>query len=297
MRVVVFGGAGFLGSHVADALTARGHDVAIFDLRPSPYLDPRQTMIVGDIGDAAAVRAALAGADVAYHFAGLADLDDASTKPLDTIRRNILGTATVLDAAVETRLKRFIYASTIYVYSTLGGFYRCSKQAGELYVEEYQRHYGLDYTILRYGSLYGPRADERNSLFRYLRQALTTGRIQYGGSQADIREYIHVRDAARLSAEVLDEEYRGRHIIISGQQTTRAADLLRMIDEIVQGGVKIEFAETPNAAHYTATPYSFTPKVGEKLVGRTYVDMGQGLLECLHEIHSQESGGATRAEK
>jgi len=219
------------------------------------------------------------------------------TKPLDTIRRNILGTATVLDAAVEAKLKRFIYASTIYVYSSLGGFYRCSKQAGELYVEEYQRHYGLDYTILRYGSLYGPRADARNSLHRYLKQALTDGKITYGGSQADIREYIHVRDAARLTAEVLGDDYKGRHIIISGQQSMRAADLLKMIDEIVQGGVRIEFAETPNAAHYTATPYSFTPKVGEKLIGRTYVDMGQGLLECLHEIHSAEAGGASRAER
>lgn len=287
MNVVVFGGAGFLGSHVADALTARGHVVTIYDLKPSEYASEGQRIIVGDILDPDQVKAALVGADVVYHFAGLADLDDATTRPLDTIRRNILGTAIVLEASVEAKIKRFIYASTVYVYSELGGFYRCSKQAGELYVEEYHRRFGLPYTILRYGSLYGPRADTRNSLYRYLRQALSESRIRYGGSQADVREYIHVRDAARLTAEVLGDEYAMRHIIISGHHPTRAVDLLKMIEEILRRDLVVEFADEPNKSHYTMTPYSFTPKVGDKLVGNCYVDMGQGLLECLHEIHAR----------
>lgn len=286
MKTVVFGGAGFLGSHVADALNERGHDVTIFDLKASPYAADGQRMVVGDILDPAAVRLVLEGADVVYHFAGLADLDDATTRPLDTVKRNVLGTAIVLDAAVDARVKRFVYASTVYVYSDLGGFYRCSKQAGELYVEEYHRQFGLPYTILRYGSLYGPRADSRNSLYRYLRQALTEAKIQYGGAKADVREYIHVRDAAKLTAQVLADEFANRHIIISGHHPTRAVDLLKMIEEILRRELVIEYASQPNKAHYTMTPYAFTPKVGDKLVGNTYVDMGQGLLECLHEIHA-----------
>src|SRR5206468_647643 len=97
--------------------------------RPSSYLLPGQHMVVGDILDAAAVRQAVVGCDVVYHFAGFADLDEAATKPQETIQDNILGTAIVLEAAAEAGVKRFIYASTIYVYSNLGGFYRCSKQA------------------------------------------------------------------------------------------------------------------------------------------------------------------------
>lgn len=289
MKAVVFGGAGFLGSHVADALTGRGYDVTIFDLRPSPYASDRQRTIVGDIMDTALVRSVLADADVAYQFADMADLDDATTKPADTIRRNVLGTASVLDAVVEANVARFVYASTVYVYSDLGGFYRCSKQAGEIYVEEYERQYGLNYTILRYGSLYGPRADLRNSLYRYLKQALLEHRIQYAGLQTDVREFIHVRDAARLTVDVLAEEFKGRHIIISGHHPTRATDLLKMIEEILNHELKIEYADTPNLAHYAITPYSFTPKVADKLVSTCYVDMGQGLLECLNEIHASES--------
>lgn len=283
---VVFGGSGFLGSHVADVLTERGLHVTIFDLRPSRHAGENQRMLVGDIKDASSVAKAVSGADVVYHFAGLADLDDGLCKALDGIENNIAGTAIILEAAARAGVKRFVYASTIYVYSQLGGFYRCSKQAGELYVEEFQRRFGLDYTILRYGTLYGPRSDMRNSVQRYLRQGLLEGRIQFNGSQEDIREYVHVRDAARLSVDILSESFRDQHVIIAGHHPTRAMDLLNMIREILGGEVEIEFADSPANAHYTVTPYSFMPRVGNKLVSNSYVDMGQGILECLHEIHT-----------
>lgn len=283
---MVFGGSGFLGSHVADALTEHGHEVTIFDVNHSRYVMPSQQMVVGDILNNAAVMTVLKDCDYVYQFAGLADLDDASIRPLDTVQQNIMGTVTILDAAVRSGIKRFVYASTIYVYSNLGGFYRCSKQAAELYVEEYQKRFGIGYTILRYGSLYGPRSDTRNSIHRYLRQALQERRIQFGGSKDDIREYVHVRDAARLSVDVLSDSFRNQHIIISGHHPTRATELLNMIREILNGEVAIEFGNASHSAHYTVTPYSFTPKIGSKLVGNHYVDMGQGLLECLHEIYS-----------
>jgi len=286
MKTVVFGGSGFLGSHVADELTNRGHQVTIFDLRPSPYISKQQSMVVGDITDTDLVRTVLEDADVAYQFADMADLDGATTKPVETIKRNVLGTATLLTAAVDTSVKRFVYASTVYVYSDLGGFYRCSKQAGEIYVEEYQRQYGLNCTILRYGSLYGPRADSRNSLFRYLKQALAEHRILYAGFETDVREYIHVRDAATLSVDALGDEFKGCHIVISGNHPTKATDLLKMIEEILNRPLHIEYANVPSRSHYAITPYSFTPKVGDKLVSNRYTDMGQGLLECLHEIHA-----------
>jgi hypothetical protein len=85
----------------------------------------------------------------------------------------------------------------IYVYSRDGGFYQCSKQSAEHYVEEYQRRYGLDYTILRYGSLYGPRSDHRNGLWRIVKSALDAGGVSYQGSSEEIRDYIHVEDAGQ----------------------------------------------------------------------------------------------------
>jgi UDP-glucose 4-epimerase len=284
MKVVIFGGSGFLGSHVADVMTERGDDVTIYDRAPSPYATPAQRMIVGDMLDGAAVRQAVESCDYVYHFAGLADLDDATTKPVETVKQNVLATTMLLEASVQAGVKRFVYASTIYVYGDLGGFYRCSKQAGELYIEEYQRRYGLDYTVLRYGTLYGPRADRRNSVWSYLQQALTEGKILYPGTGEETREYVHVRDAAQLSVEILGEEFRNQHVIVTGHHRMKAADMLNMIREILKDQVRIEFAGAVDEAHYSLTPYAFIPKLGKKLVSNCYVDMGQGLLECLQEM-------------
>lgn len=293
MKTVVLGGSGFLGSHVADLLAQQGHEVILYDLRVSPYATPGQAMVVGDIRDAATLRAALKDAQTVYHFAGVTDLDDATTKPLDTVEQNVMGTAIALEAARQAGVKRFIYGSTIYVYSHLGGFYRCSKQAAELYIEEYQRRYGLDYTILRYGTLYGPRADARNSVYRYLRDGLFTKRIVFPGSGEEIREYVHVRDAARLSIEILADAHRNQHLIITGHHPMKTRDMLNIIREILRHDVTVEFSEGAQQTHYTNTPYSFIPKIGSKLVSTSYIDMGQGLLECLHEMSGVASGAAS----
>jgi UDP-glucose 4-epimerase len=288
VKAVVFGGSGFLGSHVADCLTRRGYGVTIYDLQPSPYLLPEQTMVVGDILDEKAVNAAIYGQDVVYNFAGIADLDDATTKAPLTVQLNVQGNLNIMEGCLRTPIKRFVYASTIYVYSQKGGFYRCSKQAAEIYIEEYLRRYGLDFTILRYGTLYGPRADERNSIYRYLKEALEKGRIVCQGNGEETREYIHVADAARLTADILHEDYRNRHIIITGHHPMKFKEMLQMIKEILGGNITIEFSGEQNADHYSLTPYSFVPKIGHKLVNHCYVDMGQGLLECLHEMHGCE---------
>lgn len=295
MKVVVFGGSGFVGSHVADELTDRGHEVKIYDLRPSQYLREGQEMIIGDILDRDKVFKAVEGCDAVYNFAGIADLDTATTQPIDTINQNILGNAIILDASVEAGAKRFVYASTIYVYSSLGGFYKCSKQAAELYIEEYQKRYGLDFTILRYGTLYGPRADERNSMYRYLKEALINGKITCYGTGEEVREYIHVKDAAKLSVDVLSDEFKNQHVVISGHHPIKFKEMLNTIKEMLDNKIEIEFKspeEYPRySAHYTITPYSFVPKIGQKLVNNYYMDLGQGLLECLKEIRKETNKG------
>ena len=178
-KVVVFGGAGFLGSHVADALSDAGYVVRIYDIRKSEYLEPTQEMIIGDILDEDCVRDAVKGMDIIYNFAGIADIDEASKKPIETVKYNILGNTILLEAARKENVKRFVYASTVYVYSDSGSFYRCSKAACENYIETYQKQYKLNYTILRYGTLYGNRADTRNSVYRFITQAMTEGKIVY----------------------------------------------------------------------------------------------------------------------
>ena len=137
----MLGGSGFLGSHVCDQLSEAGHKVRIFDCVESPWLRLDQEMIVGNLLDEQSLNDAFKGCNVIYNFAALADLDESLTKPIETVKVNVLGNAMVLEACRKAQVQRYVYASTIYVYSRNGGFYRCSKQSAELYVEEYQKHF------------------------------------------------------------------------------------------------------------------------------------------------------------
>lgn len=288
MRVTVCGGSGFLGSHVADALQAAGHEVTILDRRPSPYLRPGQRMVVGDVLQEADLRRALDGCEVVYHFAGLADIHEANQQPVETVRQNVLGTAMLLEACRQAGVRRVLYASTVYVHSLAGGFYRCSKQACELYLEAFQQVHGLSYTILRYGSLYGPRAEMTNPVHRYLTQALREGKIEALGDGEEVREYIHVEDAARNSVTALAQEFENQYVLVTGHQPMTVKALLEMIQEILNKKLTIAFRGPEPLIHYRRTPYNFQPRIAKKLVGTYSLDLGQGLLACLHDIHERE---------
>jgi UDP-glucose 4-epimerase len=284
----VVGGAGFLGSHVADKLSDAGNLVRIYDRVPSRWLRPDQEMVVGDVLDVEKLGRAIAGSDTVYNFAAMADLNDALNKPVGTVQVNVLGTVNILEACRLNSVRRFMYASTVYVYSREGGFYRCSKQAAEHYVEEYQRAFDLDFTILRYGSLYGPRADATNGLYRMVRDALVRGSISYVGNQESIREYIHVEDAARASVAVLGEEFRNQSVVLTGHQPMRVLDLLKMLAEIMGLPDAVDFRNENYAGHYVRTPYAYQPKLGLKYSPRLHVDLGQGILQLIEEVRERE---------
>jgi UDP-glucose 4-epimerase len=287
--VTVIGGSGFIGSHVADQLTQEGYKVQIFDRTDSPWKKENQKMIIGDLSNKDLLNKSISGSEVVYNFAALADLDQARYKPIETAEINILGNINVLEACRLNGVKRFIFASTVYVYSREGSFYRCSKQAAENYVEEYQRVYDLDYTILRYGSLYGPRANSSNGLFRIVRNALKTGVVRYEGSSDTFREYIHVEDAAKASVNALGDDFRNESVMLTGQDPMRVLDLLKMLAEILGFPDSVEFVDGEYAGHYKRTPYAYLPKLGRKYVPSFHVDLGQGLMQLIDEVRAENN--------
>jgi UDP-glucose 4-epimerase len=286
--VTVIGGSGFIGSHVADQLTHEGYQVRIFDRNESPWKKENQEMIVGDLLDKDLLIKTIAGSEVVYNFAALADLDLARGKPVETAEINILGNIQALEACRVNEVKRFIFASTVYVYSREGSFYRCSKQAAENYIEEYQRIYNLDYTILRYGSLYGPRADSSNGLFRIVSNALEAGVMRYEGSPDALREYIHVEDAAKASVNALEDDFRNQSVVLTGQEPMRVFDLLKMLAEILGFPNSVEFVDGDYPGHYIHTPYAYLPKLGRKYVAPFHVDLGQGLIQLIDEVRQKK---------
>ena len=287
-KVLVTGASGFLGSHIADALSDKGYRVTVYDIVESPYLREDQKFMLGDIRHADALKEQLKGFDYVYHLAALADLNAAKTRPLETVSINIQGTVNLLDAARVNNIKRFVLGSTVYVYSREGGFYRCSKQACENYVEEFYNRFGLEYTILRYGSLYGTRTDMANGVYRLLKTYMDNDQMEHSGRSSDKRDYIHAYDAARLSASILDDSYINKNLVLTGNDKLEVSELFKMFGEILGKDTKVRFLgdEGKGNGHYNLTPYAYTPKLGSKLVSNEYVDMGQGIIQVIEEIEA-----------
>ncbi len=284
MKIVVFGGSGFIGSHVCDKLSEANHEVIIADCFMSPWLKNNQKMKIGNIIDIDFVDETCKNADIVMNFAGIADLNDADIDPVKTIHINVMGNLHILEACRKYKVKRYVFASSLYVYGNHGGFYRCSKQSSELFIEEYHKKYGLEYTL----SVYGSRADEKNGMYKFVKQAMTEGKITYYGMPNAVREYIDVEDASRASVEILKEEYANSNIMLTGHQGIQISQLFLMIAEILGKDIEFEYKTHPENTHYFVTPYNFMPKVGKKLHQGLSTDLGQGLLQIMHEINEME---------
>ena len=158
-------------------------------------------------------------------------------------------------------------------------------RACELFIENYYKEYNVDFTILRYGSLYGKRANNFNFIKNSIRQALLEGKIVRNGDGEEIRDYVNILDAARLSVDALEQEYRNSFLMITGPQTMKVKELLLMIKEIMGDDIELVFTNDKMAGHYKITPYSFKPKVALKLMPKDFHDLGQGVLDSIYEIY------------
>ena len=218
MRVLVTGGSGFLGKSISDFFSKNGHEIIIFDkCKPQNLLD-NQSFVKGDLFDEKSLEQALKNVEIVLHFAAQADIDYSEENPEETLENNIQGTINLLKKVKDLNLKRFFFSSSVYVNSKHGSFYGVSKQCCEKIIEEYSRRYGLDFTILRYGSLYGPNANEFNSISSIIESALSTKSIERSGDGEEIREYVFINDAAEMTYETLSEDYKNKHVFISGNQ-------------------------------------------------------------------------------
>jgi UDP-glucose 4-epimerase len=282
MRALVTGSSGFLGSHICDELESRGVEVLGFDVVPSRWRRGADTCL-GDVRDDEALKQAMSGCSVVFNCAGVADLDSAKANPRRAIEVNVLGTLAVLEAASAAGVSRLLQASSVYVYSNGGSVYRTTKQAAESLIEDLSADLALNATILRFGSLYGPRADPGNAILRLVTQAVRDGHIDFWGDGTEVREYIHIQDAARLAVDAMGEEFIGQSLHISGNERLTTAELLETMNEILGGSLRISYRDEPFEGRYRLTPYAYREGVGRRMVGSTYVDLGVGLLEAIRD--------------
>lgn len=218
MRVLVSGGAGFIGSHSVAALLAAGHSVRVLDnlsTGVAEQVPPAATLIVGELADPAAVASAVAGCDAVLHLAALVSVPQSLEQPLETVAINTTGTAQILEAARQAGVKRFVLASTCAVYGDLPGVkdetaplrplvpYSASKLMAEELARCYAASYGMTTVVLRYFNVYGPhqRADSPYSgvLARWCAAAREGRTCRVFGDGEQTRDFVSVHDVARAN--------------------------------------------------------------------------------------------------
>ena len=210
-------------------------------------------------------------------------------QPINTVKLNILGVVLALELCRKHNVKRFIFASTIYVNSIEGGFYRSSKRAAEDYIEEYYKLFGLNYTILRFGSLYGPRSDKTNGVRLILKKAIDNNEISYHGTKKTARNYIHVLDAAKACADTLKKKYKNKYITITGNKRLKITAFLKSISKILNISKKIKFKNKKVIGHYESTPYTYKFKKGDIYKLKSRIDINTGILNLINEIKNEKN--------
>jgi UDP-glucose 4-epimerase len=248
MKVLVTGGSGFIGSHVLDVLSARGHEPVNFDRIPSPHHDRRELRtIIGDATDTEVLADAMKGCDAVVHLAAMADVNHVQADPETAERLNGRATLAVLEAARRAGVKRVVYGSTIWVYSDVpevgvdedtrfvapGHLYTATKLAGELYCRSYAELYGVDYTVLRFGIPYGPRARDATVLAAFVGKALRGEPLTVAGDGSQGRRFVYVEDLADGVERALAPEAANRVYNLAGEETTTILDIAQTVRELV----------------------------------------------------------------
>lgn len=269
MRILVTGGAGFIGSNFVrywlqnhpedqivnlDVLTYAGHIESLKDLEGNP----NYKFIQGDITDPQVVSAAMEGVDTVVHYAAESHVDRSIVDPLRFVKTNVLGTAVLLNAALEKKVKRFHHISTDEVYGQLGPNdspftentpysprtpYSASKAGSDHLVRSYFETYGLPVTITNCANNYGPYHDPEKLIPRFITNLLEGQKVPLMGKGENIREWLHVEDHAEAVDFVLQKGKIGETYLIQGEEKTNL-EITQMLLKIlgIDEGM-IEFVE------------------------------------------------------
>lgn len=269
MRVLITGGAGFIGSNFIhywlktysddqiinlDALTYAGHLESLKDLENNP----NYKFVKGDITNPDDVKKAMEGVDMVVHFAAESHVDRSIITPLIFAKTNYLGTAVLLDSALDAKVKRFHHISTDEVYGELGPNdppfspdtpykprtpYSASKAGSDHLVRSYFATFNLPITITNCANNYGPYHDPEKLIPRFVTNLLEGKKVPLMGKGENVREWLYVEDHARAIDVVLKKGKIGETYLIQGEEKTNAEVTKKILEILGLDESFIEYVE------------------------------------------------------
>ena len=257
-RILITGGAGFIGSHLTDVLLAKGYTVRILDDLSTgkrsnlPLDNPRVELIVGDVADADVVARAMVDCQAVAHLAAVASVQASVDDPVRTHQSNFVGTLNVCEAMRQATVKRVVFASSAAVYGNNGeGFaidedtpkapltpYASDKLAGEYYFDFYRRQHALEPVVFRFFNIFGPRQDPSSPYSGVI--SIFSERAQKGlpitifGDGEQTRDFFYVEDLVGLLVQALEAPHVEVGAINVGMnQATSLTQMLEVLAEVL----------------------------------------------------------------
>jgi len=252
MDIAVTGGSGFIGSHVVDKLVEAGHSVRVLDgvqpHRPDVYWTPC------DITRLSEVTGALRGCGAVFHLAAMANVNEIAKAPAESVDINIMGTATILEAARQLGNMHFVLASTVWVYEStqemhvdestplspegVSHLYMAEKISSEMLAHSYGALYNFPVTVLRYGIPYGPRMREELVMPIFIKKALKGEPLTVAGDGLQYRNFVYVEDLADAHVRVIQRGATGT-FNLEGPREVAIIELAEAVCERVPGNAGI----------------------------------------------------------
>jgi UDP-glucose 4-epimerase len=258
--ILITGGAGFIGSHLVDALLAEGYAVRVLDDLSTgkrsnlPLENPRLELIEGDVADAALMTRVASGCQAVVHLAAVASVQASVDDPVRTHQSNFIGTLNLCEAMRLAGVKRVLFASSAAVYGNNGEGeavsentpkapltpYASDKLASEYYLDFYRREHGLEPVVFRFFNIYGPRQDPSSPysgvISIFCERALGGQPITVFGDGEQTRDFFYVADLVTLLLQGLRHEtVQAGPVNVGLNQTTSLNQLLAGLDAVLGG--------------------------------------------------------------